>query len=321
MTDMSRTGVMRAGLGGGLTRGMAGTVHHVMPILAVLGVIVALWYAASVGMNRAWTLDQAERAGEELSAGEVIADAMNQERPVLPTPHQVFAELWETTAGEPVMRERRGELRGNPRSLFFHAYQTLAPTLLGFLFGTTLGILLAIGIVHNRAMDMSVMPWAIASQTIPILAIAPMVIVVLNSIGIEGLLPKSLISAYLSFFPVVVGMVKGLRSPGAMDMDLLKTYSAGTLATLLKLRLPASVPYLFTSLKVAIAAALVGAIVAELPTGARFGLGARLLTGSYYGQTIQIWSALFMAAICAAALVALIGLAERVTLKRMGLAR
>ncbi|MBO6604199.1 MULTISPECIES: ABC transporter permease [Paracoccaceae] len=300
---------------------MAGTVHHVMPILAVLGVIVALWYAASVGMNRAWTLDQAERAGEELSAGEVIADAMNQERPVLPTPHQVFAELWETTAGEPVMRERRGELRGNPRSLFFHAYQTLAPTLLGFLFGTTLGILLAIGIVHNRAMDMSVMPWAIASQTIPILAIAPMVIVVLNSIGIEGLLPKSLISAYLSFFPVVVGMVKGLRSPGAMDMDLLKTYSAGTLATLLKLRLPASVPYLFTSLKVAIAAALVGAIVAELPTGARFGLGARLLTGSYYGQTIQIWSALFMAAICAAALVALIGLAERVTLKRMGLAR
>ncbi|WP_407690597.1 ABC transporter permease [Rhodophyticola porphyridii] len=302
-------------------RGMAGTVHHVMPILAVLGVIVALWYAASVGMNRAWTLDQAERAGEELSAGEVIADAMNQERPVLPTPHQVFAELWETTAGEPVMRERRGELRGNPRSLFFHAYQTLAPTLLGFLFGTTLGILLAIGIVHNRAMDMSVMPWAIASQTIPILAIAPMVIVVLNSIGIEGLLPKSLISAYLSFFPVVVGMVKGLRSPGAMDMDLLKTYSAGTLATLLKLRLPASVPYLFTSLKVAIAAALVGAIVAELPTGARFGLGARLLTGSYYGQTIQIWSALFMAAICAAALVALIGLAERVTLKRMGLAR
>ena len=137
------------------------------------------------------------------------------------------------------------------------------------------------------------MPWAIASQTIPILAIAPMIIVVLNSIGLEGLIPKSLISAYLSFFPVVVGMVKGLRSPGAMDLDLLRTYSASGAETFWKLRLPASVPFLFASMKVGVAAALVGTIVAELPTGARFGLGARLLTGSYYGQTIQIWSALF----------------------------
>jgi ABC-type nitrate/sulfonate/bicarbonate transport system permease component len=150
-----------------------------------------------------------------LSAGEIIADAMNQERPVLPTPHQVGAELWATTMGEPILRERRGEYRPNPRSLFFHAWQTLAPTLLGFVIGGLAGILLAVGIVHNRAMDLSVMPWAIASQTIPILAIAPMIIVVLNSIGLEGLIPKSLISAYLSFFPVVVGMVKGLRSaPG-----------------------------------------------------------------------------------------------------------
>ena len=88
-----------------------------------------------------------------------------------------------------------------------------------------------------------------------------------------------------------------------------------------KLRLPAAMPYLFASLKVAIAAALVGTIVAELPTGARFGLGARLLTGSYYGQTIQIWSALFMAAICAAALVAILGLVQRATLRRMGFER
>jgi NitT/TauT family transport system permease protein len=186
----------------------------VLPVLTVVACIVALWYAAAIGMNRAWTLDAAQRQGVELSAGEIIADAMNQERPVLPTPHQVGAELWATTMGEPILRERRGEYRPNPRSLFFHAWQTLAPTLLGFVIGGLAGILLAVGIVHNRAMDLSVMPWAIASQTIPILAIAPMIIVVLNSIGLEGLIPKSLISAYLSFFPVVVGMVKGLRSPG-----------------------------------------------------------------------------------------------------------
>lgn len=293
----------------------------VLPVLVVVGVIVAIWYAAAYNMNRAWTLDQAERRGLEVSAAELFTDTMWQERPRLPAPHQVAIELWNTTAGEAMFRERRGELRPNPRSLWFHAFQTLAPTMLGFVIGTLSGMLLAVAIVHNRAMDMSVMPWAIASQTIPILAIAPIVIVVLNAIGLVGLVPKSLISAYLSFFPVVVGMVKGLRSPGAMDLDLLRTYSASRAETFWKLRLPASVPFLFASLKVGIAAALVGTIVAELPTGARFGLGARLLTGSYYGQTIQIWSALFMAAICAAVLVSVLGFVERTTLRRMGLDR
>jgi NitT/TauT family transport system permease protein len=306
---------------GALGRGLGAVSGAVLPILTVVAVIVGIWYAAAIGLNRAWTLDQMERRGLEMTATEIVADAMSQERPVLPAPHQVVAELWSTTIGEPILRERRGEYRPNPRSLFFHAWQTLAPTLLGFVIGGLTGILLAVGIVHNRAMDLSVMPWAIASQTIPILAIAPMIIVVLNSIGLEGLIPKSLIAAYLSFFPVVVGMVKGLRSPGAMDLDLLRTYSASRAETFWKLRLPASVPFLFASLKVGVAASLVGTIVAELPTGARFGLGARLLTGSYYGQTIQIWSALFMAAICAAALVATLGALERATLRRMGLDR
>jgi NitT/TauT family transport system permease protein len=306
---------------GALGRGLGAVSGAVLPILTVVAVIVGIWYAAAIGLNRAWTLDQMERRGLEMTATEIVADAMSQERPVLPAPHQVVAELWSTTIGEPILRERRGEYRPNPRSLFFHAWQTLAPTLLGFVIGGLTGILLAVGIVHNRAMDLSVMPWAIASQTIPILAIAPMIIVVLNSIGLEGLIPKSLIAAYLSFFPVVVGMVKGLRSPGAMDLDLLRTYSASGAETFWKLRLPASVPFLFASLKVGVAASLVGTIVAELPTGARFGLGARLLTGSYYGQTIQIWSALFMAAVCAAALVATLGALERATLRRMGLDR
>ncbi|MFW5655033.1 MAG: ABC transporter permease [Roseicyclus sp.] len=305
----------------GPRRSLTGAARAVLPVVTVVLCIVVLWYAAAVGMNRAWTLDQAERRGLDLTPAEIVADTWAQERPVLPAPHQVIAELWATTMGEPILRERRGEYRPNPRSLFFHAWQTLAPTLLGFVIGGLAGILLAVGIVHNRAMDLSVMPWAIASQTIPILAIAPMIIVVLNSIGLEGLIPKSLISAYLSFFPVVVGMVKGLRSPGPMDLDLLRTYSASGAETFWKLRLPASVPFLFASMKVGVAAALVGTIVAELPTGARFGLGARLLTGSYYGQTIQIWAALFMAAICAAALVATLGAIERVTLRRMGLDR
>lgn len=116
-------------------------------------------------------------------------------------------------------------------------------------------------------------------------------------------------------------MVKGLRSPGAMQLDLLRTYNASRVQAFWKLRLPASLPYLFASLKIGIAASLVGAIVGELSTGAVAGLGARLLAGSYYGQTVQIWSALFAAAILAAALVGLLGLIERVLLRRMGVAR
>lgn len=288
-------------------------MRSILPILTVVLVIVALWYAAAVGMNRQWVHDQAARAGEPAPGfAELVTGTMNLERPVLPAPHQVVAELARTTFGLAVTSKK---------SLVYHGWVTISATLLGFVIGTVLGILLAVGILHNRAMDMSVMPWAIASQTIPILAIAPMIIVVLNSVGVTGLVPKAIISAFLSFFPVLVGMVKGLRAPDQMQLDLLSTYNASRAETFWKLRLPSSMPYLFASLKVGIAASLVGAIVGEMPTGAVAGLGARLLSGSYYGQTVQIWAALFAAALVAAVLVALIGWAERVTLKRMGMAR
>ena len=150
--------------------------------------------------------------------------------------------------------------------------------------------------------------------------IAPMVIVVFNAFGIQGLLPKAFISTYLSFFPVAVGMVKGLRSPEVIHLDLMRTYSASKWDLFWKLRWPSSVPFLFAGMKVAIAISLVGAIVGELPTGAVAGLGARLLAGSYYGQTIQIWSALIVAAFLAAILVTLVGMANRIVLKRMGMA-
>ncbi|UWS77745.1 ABC transporter permease [Phaeobacter sp. G2] len=299
-----------------------------LSVLTVLAAIVAFWYAACVPMNIKGVLDAAERGGAEvmpatskvrrdmgtfgLVAGNTfaIAQTWEQDRPRLPAPHQVVTELWKTT----VMKKLTSK-----RSLVYHAQVTLKATLMGFVIGTGLGILLAVGIVHSRVMDMSVMPWAIVSQTIPIIALAPMIIVVLYSIGVQGILPKAIISAYLSFFPVVVGMVKGLRSPDAMQLDLLKTYSANTAQGFWKLRLPSSMPYLFTSLKIGIAASLLGAIVGELPTGAVSGLGARLLAGSYYGQTVQIWSALFAAAILAGLLVALLELIEKIVLKRMGM--
>ncbi|HSG96143.1 MAG TPA: ABC transporter permease [Afifellaceae bacterium] len=279
------------------------------PVLVVIAAIIAVWYIAAVLMNTPWQRDVFARAGTDYSTAELIAATWAQERPVLPAPHQVAVEIWKTTAQKNITSKR---------SLVFHSWVTLSSTLLGFLIGTALGIALAVAIVHSRTLDKSLMPWIITSQTIPILAIAPMIIVVLNAIGISGLLPKAFISTYLSFFPVTVGMVKGLRSPDPMNLDLLRTYSASRAQVFWKLRWPSSVPFLFASMKVAVAISLVGAIVGELPTGAVAGLGARLLAGSYYGQTIQIWSALIAAAIIAACLVTLVGVANTVVLKRMG---
>jgi NitT/TauT family transport system permease protein len=280
------------------------------PIFTILLIITAIWYASAVWLNSAWAYDKAKRANVSISFSEMVSDTMIQEKPLLPSPHQVIKEIYKTTVLKKVTSKR---------SLIWHGWITLSATLLGFAFGTALGIILAVGIVFSKSMDMSVMPWVITSQTIPILAIAPMIIVVLNAVGVSGLLPKAIISMYLSFFPVVVGMVKGLRSPDQMQLDQMRTWSAPKTTSFWKLRLPSSMPYLFASLKIGVAASLVGAIVGELPTGAVAGLGARLLAGSYYGQTIQIWSALICAAILAASLVAIIGVIERITLRKMGI--
>lgn len=283
--------------------------NSVIPVGTVLIGILALWYVFTVILNAPFERDQAARANTTISTSQLIANTMAQERPVLPAPHQVAAEIRKTVFDiSPTSK----------RSLVYHGWVTLSSTLLGFGLGTLLGILLAIAIVHSRTLDKSLMPWIITSQTVPILAIAPMIIVVLNAVNITGLLPKAMISTYLSFFPVAVGMVKGLRSPETMYLDLMRTYNASKAQVFWKLRWPASMPYLFTSMKIAVAISLVGAIVGELPTGAVAGIGARLLAGSYYGQTVQIWAALIVAALMAAVLVSLIGLIATFVNRRMG---
>jgi NitT/TauT family transport system permease protein len=285
---------------------------HALPVGCVVLAILLLWYLAAILLNAPRIEDQWRMSGKTGSAGDLIAATWSMERPVMPTPGQIGAELYKTVLGEPVTSNR---------SLVYHAYVTASSTVVGFALGSLLGILLAVGIVHVRTLERSLLPWVIASQTIPILAIAPMIIVVLGNFGFTGLLPKSIISMYLCFFPITIGMVKGLRSPDPLQLDLMRSYSASRPQVFWKLRWPASVPFLFASLKVAIAISLVGAIVGELPTGAQAGLGARLLTGSYYGQTVQIWAALVMAAGLGASLVYLVAAIEKFVLGRMGMRR
>jgi NitT/TauT family transport system permease protein len=282
---------------------------RIVPVLTILVVLIAIWYVAAVLMNASFQRDMDQRATQTPDTIEFIEKTLSQPKPLLPAPHQVVQNVFENT----FLRK----LSSN-RSLVYHSWVTLSSTLLGFGFGTLLGIVIAVGIIHIKALERSLMPWVIASQTIPILAIAPMVIVVLGAINITGLIPKALISTYLSFFPVTVGMVKGLRSPEVMFLDLMRTYNATASQTFWKLRVPASIPFLFTSMKVAIAASLVGAIVGELPTGAVAGIGSKLLAGSYYSQTIDIWAALVAGSVLAASLVAIVGLVAKIVDRSMG---
>ena len=280
------------------------------PVVVVLLAILALWYAGSVLMNRAWELDQAARAGTEPSFTEVLAGTMTQKRPVLPAPHQVAEVLYDGVFGQKITSKR---------SFVYHGFITFQATMAGFALGIVAGVALAVGIVFSRAMDLTLTPWAIISQTIPVVALAPMIVILTNALGAGSLMvPKAIIAGYLSFFPVMVSMVAGLRSPDAMQLDLMRTYGARPAQVFWKLRLPASMPYFFASLKIAVAASLVGAIVGELPTGAIAGLGARMLIGSQFGEPLIMWAALFAASILAAGLIWIVGGLEALALRLMG---
>jgi NitT/TauT family transport system permease protein len=277
-----------------------------LPVLCVLTIVTGLWYAVALAMN--W--DQAQYlADDDAGWSDVAWAALTLDRPLLPSPDQVFGEMIRGVFGYNV---------GSPRSLVFHAGVTAWAASLGFVVAVAAGMSLAIGIVHVRTLHRALMPWLVVSQAVPVLAIAPMVVVVLGNIGLTGVTPKALIAGWLSFFPVTTGMVKGLRSSDPMRRDLLRTYSATGTQVFTKLSWPDSMAFLFPALKVAAPLALVGAIVAELPTGAQAGLGARLLTGSYYGQTPQIWAALFMAALLAMLAVAAVDGAQALLVRARG---
>ncbi|GAA3856368.1 ABC transporter permease [Celeribacter arenosi] len=278
-------------------------MRSIIPVLTVVAALVVIWYAAAVAMNSQWTRDQAARAGVEVSFGELVSDTMSQKRPLLPAPHQIVSEMWETTVQKKITSKR---------SMVYQGMITLKTTMLGFAFGIIGGVVLATIIVLSRVGRLTLMPWAIISQTIPIVALAPIIVVLSNAVGAGTLMvPKAIIASYLSFYPVLVSMVKGLSSPDQMQLDLLRTYGASRREVFWKLRLPSSMPYFFASLKVAVAAAFVGAVVAELSTSAIAGLGARMLIGSQFGEPMIMWAALFSAAVLAAILIFLVGSVEK----------
>ena len=168
-----------------------GVWWRVGPVLTVLAIILVIWYAAAIGLNAAQVIERTLSTQPGWTAIDLARLTLNMDRPVLPAPHQIVLDLYDSIFGWPI---------DSPRNLLFHAAVTSSATVLGFAMGTLLGALLAVVIVHSRTLERSLFPWIIASQTVPVLAIAPIVIVILGSFGLTGLFPKSIISMYLCFF-------------------------------------------------------------------------------------------------------------------------
>ncbi|MGH2537650.1 MAG: ABC transporter permease [Candidatus Promineifilaceae bacterium] len=193
------------------------------------------------------------------------------------------------------------------------AFFTFREAALGFAIGASLGLLLGVVFAHSRLLERGLLPYVVASQTVPILAIAPMVIIWLKA----GWLSVAIIAAYLTFFPVTINTLRGLRSAEPMALELMSSYAASGWATLTKLRFPAALPYIFTALKVSATASVVGAVIGELPSGIRDGLGGAILNFNQYyiSGPAKLWATIFVTALVGIAFFLLVSLLERALLR------
>ena len=187
---------------------------------------------------------------------------------------------------------------------------------LGFLLGTVIGIALAAVFVHSRLLERAFVPYVIASQTIPIIALAPMIVFAFGA----DVVSVVIIATYLTFFPVTIAMIRGLRSPDPRALELMRSYAANRWSIFWKLRMPSSMPYLFTALKIAATASIVGAIVGEGPGGIPDGLGRAIINfnNQYISGPEKLWATILACAVLGIAFFGLIRLAELIALRGRG---
>ncbi len=240
------------------------------------------------------------------ACGTTVMECFNAlpQHPV-PYPHWIAERMQPFFARYPVADERNVV-----RATLYTTMGTVAALLLG----GALGIVLAVLFVLFRPLERTLLPWAIASQTIPIIALVPVLLLVLGNFGITiqtSLLPTALVGAYLCFFPVVVSTTKGLRAVEPLVLDLMRSYAASKLEVFWRVRLPAATPFLFTGLKLGMAAALVGALVAETESNNRRGLGYQILGQVQSGSVADVWILLIISAVLGIVLVGLVNLAQR----------
>ncbi len=198
------------------------------------------------------------------------------------------------------------------------AWFTAKEALAGFVLGAIFGFVLAVVLVHSRLLERGLLPYVVGSQTVPILAIAPMVVIGLGSKGVEGWQAVAILAAYLTFFPVAINSLRGLQSADPRAFELMESYASGRFGVLWRLRVPASLPYLFTALKISATAAVIGAIIGETPASIQDGLGGAIVNfNQYYSlQPTALWATNIVCAALGLVLFGLVALSERLLLRR-----
>jgi NitT/TauT family transport system permease protein len=217
----------------------------------------------------------------------------------LPHVHEILGEF---------LREGAG---GTPWLLIMahNAAYTALESLAGFAFGATAGLALAILFAGSRLLERGLLPYVMVSQTVPILAVAPMVVVWLGTSWVS----KAVIAAYLTFFPVTVNVLRGLRTVDPEALALMRALAATPRQVFLKLSFPAALPYLFTALRISATASVVGAIIGELPVGSRFGMGVVIINAAQYynWRPANLWAAILVSALLGIGFYHLVAAVER----------
>jgi NitT/TauT family transport system permease protein len=195
---------------------------------------------------------------------------------------------------------------------------TAKEALLGFVLGAAIGFGLAVLLVHSRILRRGLVPYIVISQTVPILAVAPMVVVGLGQKGVSPWIAVSVIAAYLTFFPVAMNTLRGLLSPDRRDLELMRSYAADRRSVLWKLRVPASLPFVFSALKISATACVIGAIIGETPASIQDGLGGAIVNFNQYYSTgpERLWATNIVCALLGFGFFGVIVLAEKLVLRR-----
>jgi NitT/TauT family transport system permease protein len=283
-------------------RGRPG-LRRALKIGTVLVVIAVLWESAKWLAGDPWRLPA---IGYEHNPPFRVSQLSD-----LQLPH-----LWNIVAAfaQPFQRNEAYSL-GN--YLFDQAIFTWLEAVVGFALGAGIGIILASVLVHSGLLERAFVPYVVASQTVPIVALAPMIVIGFG----RGLTSIVVIATYLTFFPVTIAVMRGLRSPDPRAVELMRSYAASKWELYRKVRLPASVPYLFTALKIAAAASIVGTIIGEGPGGVQQGLGRAILTfnQTYITGPENLWATIFVASIVGIVSYLLVTAAENYYLRRRGM--
>jgi NitT/TauT family transport system permease protein len=205
--------------------------------------------------------------------------------------------------------------------LFHKALFTAKEAAVGFAIGAIVGFVLGVVLAHSRLLQRGFLPYIVASQTVPILAIAPMVVVWVNPklpASLNGWGAVAVIASYLTFFPVVINTLRGLHSADRRALELMRTYAASPWMVLWKLRVPASLPFVFAALRISATASVVGAIIGELPSGLQSGLGGAIINfNQYYSiEPQELWATNIVAALVGIVFFVVVVAAERAVVHR-----